>query len=154
LRTRRLKKGLKEHKEDEKLADAEPATGMKHESFPDRKESVKSSHAPDILEDRETRKDSLETEEKEKQTPAVQQGIASQTEQGWPKSWTERVEAVRLHRPSGGYRRGTDSGNLWQVLIACTSSIPRVEVLIVNTVFFFHLLLASFVYLSVMLQGV
>ena len=98
LRTRRLKKGLKEHKEDEKLADAEPATGMKHESFPDRKDTVKSSHAPDILENRETPKDFLETEEKEKQTPAVQQGIAPQTEQGWPKSWTERVEAVRLHR--------------------------------------------------------
>ncbi|KAG0577827.1 hypothetical protein KC19_5G184600 [Ceratodon purpureus] len=103
LRRRRLKKGSKEHKEDEERADVEPAattTGVKHESFPERKEAVKSLHASDILENHGTRIGSVDNEGKEKQTPTIQQGIAPQIDQalGWPKSWTERVEAVRLHR--------------------------------------------------------
>lgn len=103
LRTRRLKKGLKESKEDEKPVDAESVAltpGVNRESFPDRKETVKSSLAPEILENYEIRAGSLDTEEKIKQEPASQQGIVPQFEQasGWPKSWTERVEAVRLHR--------------------------------------------------------
>lgn len=101
LRMRRLKKGLKEQKVDEKRVDVEPTTttaGVLLESFPERKEPVKGS--PDIPQNRTTLGDSLEPDEKEQQTPAIQQSVALQTEQasGWPKSWTERVEAVRLHR--------------------------------------------------------
>jgi len=103
LRTRRLKKGLKEHKEDEKRADAESVAitaGLKDGSFPDRKETMKSSLAPAILENSKILDNSLGTEGKKNQEPASQEGIVPQFEQasGWPKFWTERVEAVRLYR--------------------------------------------------------
>lgn len=101
LRTRRLKQGVREHKEDEKRAESVTITAeVKHESFPDRKEAVTSSLAPEILENFKMTADSVETEEGKQQAPASQQGVLPQFEQasGWPKSWTERVEAIRHHR--------------------------------------------------------
>lgn len=97
LRTRRLKKGSKDHKECEKRADAESVpknAGVRDGSLP-----VKSSHAPQTLRNPQTAANSLDSEEIKKE-PANEQPVVPKFDQasGWPKSWTERVEAVRLHR--------------------------------------------------------
>jgi hypothetical protein len=93
------KRRLKEHKKVD--ADAAAITPeIKHEPFADGKEVVKSSPAPEPLKNPRVPAHSPDIEEELKQEPASEQGIVPQFEQGsgWPKSWTERVEAVRLHR--------------------------------------------------------
>lgn len=95
LRKRRLK--------EQKKVDADAAAAtleIKQEPFANGKDVVKSSPAPEPLKNSRVPAHFPDIEEELKQEPGSEQIIVPQFEQGsgWPKSWTERVEAVRLHR--------------------------------------------------------